>query len=119
MRAPRGLAAAQARLRAMQRRAARQDGPDRLTGRRGPKRRTRTTARIGRIHARAADLRRDALHQATTPLGQRHQVIVVEDLAVANMTRRKPGAGKGGRGLSRALADAGLGGHEMATVTAN
>jgi len=35
-------------------------------------------------------------------------VIVVEDLAVANMTRRKPGAGKGGRGLNRALADAGL-----------
>jgi putative transposase len=33
-------------------------------------------------------------------------VIVVEDLAVANMTRRKPGAGRGGRGLNRALADA-------------
>ena len=26
-----------------------------------------------------------------------------------NMTRRKPGAGQGGRGLNRALADAGLG----------
>src|SRR5260221_2206453 len=38
-----------------------------------------------------------------------HQVIVVEDLAVASMTHRKPGAGKGGRGLNRALADAGLG----------
>jgi putative transposase len=109
VRAPRSLAAAQARLRAVQRRAARQDGPDRRTGRRGSKRWMRTAARIGRIHARAADLRRDALHQATTLLAQRHQVIVVEDLAVANMTRRKPGAGKGGRGLNRALTDAGLG----------
>jgi putative transposase len=89
--------------------AARQDAPNRRTGRRGSKRWTRSAGRIGRIHARAADLRRDALHQATTRLAQRHQVIVVEDLAVANMTRRKPGAGKGGRGLNRALADASLG----------
>ena len=29
--------------------------------------------------------------------------IVIEDLAVKNMTRRKPGAGKGGRGLNRAV----------------
>ena len=75
----------------------------------GSKRWRRTAGRIGRIHARAADLRRDALHQATTALARRHQVIVIEDLAVQNMTRRKPGAGKGGRGLNRALADAGLG----------
>jgi len=108
VRAPRSAAAVQARLAC---RAAPR-GPAGLartgaTGRRGSKRWTRTAGRIGRIHARAADLRRDALHQATTRLAQRHQVIVVEDLAVANMTRRKPGAGKGGRGLNRALADAG------------
>ncbi len=106
--APRSLARAQARLRHVQRRAARQDGPDRRAGRRGSKRWQRTAGRIARIHARAADLRCDALHQATTRLAQRHLVIVVEDLAVANMTRRKPGAGRGGRGLNRALADAGL-----------
>jgi putative transposase len=106
MPAPRPLAKAQARLRAVQRKAARQDGPDRRTGRRGSKRWARTAARIGRIHARAADLRRDALHQATTQLVQRHQVILVEDLNVAGMSRRKPGAGRGGRGLNRAIADA-------------
>jgi putative transposase len=106
VRAPKPLAKAQARLRAAQRKAARQDGPDRRRGRRGSKRWARTAARIGRIHARAADLRRDALHQATTRLAQRHQVIVVEDLNVAGMSRRKPGAGRGGRGLDRALADA-------------
>ena len=46
------------------------------------------------------------LHKATTALAQRHQVIVVEDLNVAGMSRRKPGAGRGGRGLNRAIADA-------------
>jgi putative transposase len=107
--APRSLAAAQARLRHMQRRAARQHGPDRRDGRRGSNRWRRTAARIARIHARVADLRRDALHQATTALARRHQVIVIEDLNLAGMTRRKPGAGRGGRGLNRALADAGLG----------
>ncbi len=75
----------------------------------GSKRWQRTAERTGRLHARAANLRRDALHQATTRLAQRHDVIVIEDLNVAGMMRRKPGAGRGGRGLNRALADAGLG----------
>jgi putative transposase len=107
--APRSLAAAQGRLRAVQRRAARQTGPDRRTRRPGSKRWQRTAGRIARIHAQVADLRRDTLHQATTALACRHQVIVIEDLVVKNMTRCKPGAGKGGRGLNRSLADAGLG----------
>jgi putative transposase len=104
--APRSLARAQARLRAVQRKAARQAGPDRRTRPWPSNRWKRTAARIGRIHARAANLRRDALHKATTALAQRHQVIVVEDLNVAGMARRKPGAGRGGRGLNRAIADA-------------
>jgi putative transposase len=104
--APRSLAAVQARLRALQRRAARQQGSDRRSGQLSSRRWRKTAARIGRVHARAANIRRDALHKATTRLAQRHQVIVIEDLAVANLTRRKPGAGAGGRGLNRALADA-------------
>ena len=104
--APKPLAAAQARLRALQRKAARQIGPDRRTGQRASRRWRRTRARIGRVHARAADLRRDTLHKATTALAQRHQVIVVEDLNVTGMSQRKPGAGRGGRGLNRAIADA-------------
>jgi putative transposase len=35
-------------------------------------------------------------------------VIVIEHLNLAGLARRKPGAGRGGRGLNRALADAGL-----------
>jgi putative transposase len=106
VRAPRPLAAAQTRLRALQRQAARRRGPDRRTGQRPSNRWRRTQARIGRTHAQVANLRADVLHKATTALAQRHQVIVVEDLNVAGMSRRKPGAGRGGRGLNRAIADA-------------
>jgi putative transposase len=108
IRAPKSLAAAQARLQALQRQAAGRRGPNRQTGIRPSKRWRRTQARIGRVHARAANLRRDTLHKATTALAQRHPVIVVEDLNVAGMLRRKPGAGGGGRGLNRAIADAAL-----------
>jgi len=107
--APKPLGGAQDRLRALQRQAARRRGPDRRIGVRPSKRWRRTQTRIGRVHARAASLRRDALHKATTALARRHLVIVVEDLNVAGMSRRKPGAGRGGRGLNRAIADAALG----------
>jgi putative transposase len=106
--APKSLAAAQARLRALQRRAARQQGPwDPGTKTRRPpsKRWAKTRRRIGRNHAHAAAVSRDALHKATTSLAQRHQVITVETLNVAGM-RSAGGARK--RGLNRALADAAL-----------
>jgi putative transposase len=106
--APRSLNAAQARLRALQRRAARQQGPRDLaadTKRRPSKRWQRTQARIGKTHARAAAVRRDVLHKATTQLAQRHQVIAVETLNAAGM-RAAGGAYR--RGLNRALADAAL-----------
>lgn len=106
--APRPLTAAQARLRGLQRRAARQRGPyDTVTRtRRMPSKRWRVTqARIGRVHAHAAAVRRDVLHKATTALAQRHQVIAVETLNASGL-RRAGGARK--RGLNRALADAAL-----------
>ena len=106
--APKSLTGAQSRLRALQRRAARQHGPhDPATNsRRAPSKRwRRTQVRIGRTHAHAAAVRRDVLHKATTALAQQHQVIVVETLNAAGM-RTKGGAYK--RGLNRALADAAL-----------
>ena len=94
---------------ALQRRAARQQGPW------DPDARTRQAAveavgqdepaRIGRTHARAAAVRRDVLHKATTALAQQHQVITVETLNASGM-RSAGGARK--RGLNRALADAAL-----------
>lgn len=68
----------------------------------------RAMTRIGAAHARAAQVRRDALAKLTTTLACRHEVIVVEHLRAKNLARRKPGAGKGGRALNRALGDAAL-----------
>ena len=106
--APKSLTAAQARLRALQRKAARQHGPHdpaTRTKRKSSNRWQHTQARIGKTHARAASLRRDALHKATTRLAQQHQVIAVETLNASGM-RTAGGAYK--RGLNRALADAGI-----------
>src|SRR5262249_50299618 len=99
---------AQARLRSLQRKAARQAGfYDAATNRKqaSSNRCQRTQARIGRTHARAANVRRDALHKATTAVAQQHEVIAVETLNAAGM-RSAGGARK--RGLNRALADAAL-----------
>ncbi|MFD4460417.1 IS607 family element RNA-guided endonuclease TnpB [Nocardia sp. NPDC058480] len=106
--APKSLSAAQARLRVLQRKAARQQGPyDRVTkSRRRPSKRWQdTTARIARIHGRSGAVRRDVLHKATTVLAQQYQVITVEKLNAAGM-RSAGGARK--KGLNRALADAAL-----------
>lgn len=106
--APKSLAMAQDRLRRLQRRAARQQGPDDPTthAKRKPSKRWRATqARIGRTHAHAAAVRRDVLHKVTTALVQQHQLVVVETLNVAGM---RAGGGARKRGLNRALADASL-----------
>lgn len=110
--APKPLKQAQRQLRALQRKAARQHGPrepgaSRHSPRREPSQGWQATqAQIRRLHARAANLRADALHQATTALSQQHQVLGVETLAIANLGRRG-GARK--RGLNRSLHDASLG----------
>jgi putative transposase len=106
VRAPKSLTAAQTRLRALQRRAARQQGPYNpasKTKQTPSKRWRRTQARIGHTHAHAAAVRRDVLHKATTALAQQHHVVVVETLNAAGM-RARGGAHK--RGLNRSLADA-------------
>jgi putative transposase len=106
--APKPLTAAQARLRALQRRAARQQGPyhPAAKARQVPSKRwARTSRRIGRAHAHATAVRRDVLHKATTWLAQHHQVITVETLNAAGM---RSAGGTRKRGLNRALADAAL-----------
>jgi putative transposase len=66
----------------------------------GSRRRYRTRCRLARIHDRAANLRRDAMHKLTTSLASEHGIVVVEQLNMAGMLRN--------RRLARALADAGL-----------
>ena len=103
---PGHLRHAQRKLRALQRKAARQRGPWDCVGqsRRQPSTGWKTTqTEIGKTHARVANLRADHLHKTTTRLAQTHSLIGVETLAVRNMTRHG-GARK--RGLNRSLTDA-------------
>lgn len=106
--APRSAAAAQPRKRVLRRKAARQQGPydpATKTKRRPSKRWRKTQARINRIDAHSAAVRRDVLHKATTRLAQQHRAITVETLNASGM-RSDGGSRK--KGLNRALADAAL-----------
>ena len=97
---PRHLVEAQARMRALGRALSRKTGPDRRIGRQPSKRWERAAARLGRAHARVANLRRDGLHKLTTRLAAEHGTIVVEDLNVTGMLAN--------RKLARHIADAGF-----------
>ncbi|MGN9779766.1 IS607 family element RNA-guided endonuclease TnpB, partial [Micromonospora sp. H33] len=97
---PRHLDQAQRRLRALGRSLSRRVGPDRRTGRRPSNRWRRAQARLGRAHARVANLRRDGLHKLTTRLAATYGTVVVEDLNVAGMLRN--------RRLARHIADVGF-----------
>jgi putative transposase len=66
----------------------------------GSRRRSHTRRRLARVHARAANLRRDGLHKLTTSLATEHGTVVVEQLNVAALLRN--------RRLARAIADTGL-----------
>ena len=98
---PRPLDKAQRSLRRLARQASRRAGPNRRTGEQPSRRWRKTQAKIARLHARAANLRENNLHQLTTRLAAAYGTIVVEDLHVAGMLRR--------RRLARHLADAGFG----------
>jgi putative transposase len=68
------------------------------------RRRYRTRRRIAREHARITDLRRDALHRASTGIVREAKVIAIEGLRVKAMAR-----GMGRRAFRRGVADAALG----------
>lgn len=54
----------------------------------GSRRRSRSKARIARLHLRVADRRRDWVEKTTTRLATNYELIAVEALAVRNMVRR-------------------------------
>ncbi len=73
----------------------------------GSKNRKKAQRKLARMHARIANIRKDALHQATSsivaktkPSEERPSCIVIEDLNVSGMLKN--------RKLSRAIADVGL-----------
>jgi putative transposase len=70
--------------------------------------------RVQRIHARIANARRDYLHKASTAIGKNHAIVVMEDLAVRNMSRSAAGTKdapgknvKAKSGLNRSILDQG------------
>lgn len=66
----------------------------------GSKNREETRRKLARLHARVANIRRDAMHKLTTRLARTYGTVVVERLNVAGMLRN--------RHLARAVADASL-----------
>ena len=83
---------------------------------RGSKRRGRVKHAIARLRARESDRRRDWAEKTSTDIARRFDVIRVEDLQIANMTRSAKGTpGDPGRnvrakaGLNRAILGSGWG----------
>jgi putative transposase len=98
----------QTRLRLLQRKLAR--------SRKGSNRRTRVKGAIARLKAREADRRKDWAEQTSTSLARRFDLIRVEDLRIASMTRSAGGTlanpGRGVRqkaGLNRGILASGWG----------
>lgn len=61
----------------------------------------KTQRRLARLHARIANIRANALHQSTTMLVERFDVIAIEDLHVGGMLKNHK--------LARVIADMGFG----------
>lgn len=105
---PRHLAATADRLAAAQRDLARK--------KRGSKRRLKAVVRVAALHAKVRRQRLDHAHKAALDLVRDYDVIVHEDLRIANMTRSASGTiDNPGRnvaqksGLNRSILDAGWG----------
>jgi putative transposase len=88
----------------------------RAKARRGSNRRAKLTAAIARLKAHEADRRKDWVEKTSTDLARRFDVIGVEDLKIAAMTRSAKGtlAEPGGnvaqkRGLDRGILASGWG----------
>ena len=71
-------------------------------------------ARVQRIHARIANVRRDYLHKCSTAISKNHALVCIEDLRVRNMTKSAAGTldnpGKNVRaksGLNKSILDQG------------
>jgi putative transposase len=103
---PRAYDAARDRLAFLQRAVARKQ--------RGSANRRKAVAKVARLHARVANIRRDWMHKQTTTLAESQGVVVVENLRVRSMSGSAKGtAEQPGRrvrqkaGLNRSILDGG------------
>ncbi|MDH6542401.1 RNA-guided endonuclease TnpB family protein [Streptomyces sp. SPB4] len=76
----------------------------------GSKNRGKARERIARLYASIGDVRRDQLDQLTTRLVRENQVLVVEDLPIANLMRTTRGKNRRRKAaLNRSISDAAWG----------
>ncbi|MEW1635081.1 RNA-guided endonuclease TnpB family protein [Streptomyces sp. NPDC093801] len=76
----------------------------------GSKNREKVRERIARLYASIGDVRRDQLDQFTTRLVRENQVLVVEDLPIANLMRAAKGGNRRRKAaLNRSITDAAWG----------
>lgn len=76
----------------------------------GSANRGKAREKIARLYALISDIRKDGLDQLTTRLVRENQVLVVEDLAVAHLTRSTSGTGRHRKArLSESITDAAWG----------
>ena len=85
---PRHFVRSEKRLAHAQRVASRRQGP--RQGVAPSKRWQRANARVRKVHANVAHSRGNLIHETTTMLAKRYDVIVVEDLNVAGMMKNRP-----------------------------
>jgi IS605 OrfB family transposase len=82
----------------------------------GSNRRKKQIARIGKIHKRIANARKDYLHKISNEISNNHAIIFIEDLKITNMSKSakgtldNPGRNvKAKSGLNRSILDQGWG----------
>ncbi|MFJ3773892.1 RNA-guided endonuclease InsQ/TnpB family protein [Streptomyces sp. NPDC090075] len=76
----------------------------------GSRNREKVRRKIARLYTQINDVRRDLLDKLTTRLVRENQVLVVEDLAVGNLTRAARGTGRRRKArLNQAILDASWG----------
>lgn len=66
----------------------------------GSKNRSKAVTKLARIHARVANIRKDAIHKLTTDLAKNHSVVKIEDLSIKAFLKNHKLAG--------AIADCGM-----------
>jgi len=66
----------------------------------GSKNRKKAAKRLGKVHFKIANIRKDSIHKITTYLTKTKSKVIIEDLNVSGMLKN--------RRLSRAIADLGL-----------
>ena len=83
-------------------------GPPKKGERRPSSRRLqKARRRLGSQIRRAADIRKNAIHHATSDIAKAHAVVAVEDTRVRNMTRKRVGKGRAAKAaLNRRILDA-------------